>query len=96
MAGNLVVVAKIEAKQDNVDFVKAELIKLLEPTRKEAGCLQYHLHQDNSDPAVFLFYEIWESRELLQAHMESEHFKCFVEATKDALAGLAINEMSRV
>ncbi len=52
----LTIVAKIEAKSDKVELVKAELLKLIAPTRKEAGCIQYDLHQDNSNPAVFVFF----------------------------------------
>ncbi len=62
-SNKLTVVARIEAKPDKIALVKAELMKLIEPTLEEAGCVQYDLHQDNENPAVFLFYENWESRE---------------------------------
>ena len=68
MGQPLTIVGKIEANADKVDFVKAELLKLIPITLKEAGCIQYDLHQDNDNPAVFLFYENWESRELWQTH----------------------------
>ena len=53
----LTIVANIEAKSDKIDFVKAELEKLIHITRSEDGCLQYDLHQDNENPAHFMFYE---------------------------------------
>jgi len=43
---------------DKVEFVQAELLKLLEPIVKEAGCIQYDLHQDNENPAMFMYYEM--------------------------------------
>ncbi len=92
----LTIVAKIEAKSDKVELVKAELLKLIAPTRKEAGCIQYDLHQDNSNPAVFVFYENWESRELWQAHMNNDHLKAYMEATDGAAAQFILNEMSRI
>ncbi|MDO6563689.1 antibiotic biosynthesis monooxygenase [Amphritea sp. 1_MG-2023] len=55
MTTELIIVARIEAKPDQTDLVKTELIRLIDPTREEAGCLQYDLHQDNNNPAVFLF-----------------------------------------
>jgi len=58
----LTVVAKVVAKTETVQALQAELQKLVDPTRQEKGCIEYTLHQDQSDPAVFLFYEKWESR----------------------------------
>ena len=46
MSKTLTIVASIEAKPDKIDLVKAELQKLIAPTLKEAGCIQYDLHQD--------------------------------------------------
>lgn len=92
----LTIVAKIEANPDKIELVKAELQKLVEPTLKEAGCLQYDLHQDNDDPAVFLFYETWENRELWQDHMGNSHIAAYLEATEGSVASFTINEMSRI
>jgi Antibiotic biosynthesis monooxygenase len=54
------VVAKLIGNRDSVEAVKAELIKMIEPTRLEEGCIAYRLHQDNDDPSVFVFYETWQ------------------------------------
>ncbi|MEM1166520.1 MAG: putative quinol monooxygenase [Planctomycetota bacterium] len=90
----LTIVARIHAHPDRVDLVKAELLRLIPTTRAEAGCLQYDLHQDNEDPAQFLFYETWESRELWLAHMEARHLSAFQAATDGALADFAVSEMT--
>lgn len=92
----LTIVAKIEAKHDKIDLVKTELLKLVEPTRKEKGCIQYDLHQDNNNPEVFVFYENWESRELWQEHMNNDHLKAYMQATEGAVAQFTLNEMSRI
>ena len=96
MSDRLTIVARIEAKADRIERVKSELQKLVAPTLKEAGCLQYDLHQDNEDPAVFLFYENWESRELWQAHMNSSHIAAYAKATEGAVAAFSLNEMTRI
>jgi len=93
---NLTIVAKVEANADKVEFIKSELIKLIEPTRNEDGCLQYDLHQDNENPAVFIFYENWESREFWQNHMESSHLKAYMETTKGSVANFTLNEMTLI
>ncbi|PWJ60194.1 quinol monooxygenase YgiN [Dyadobacter jejuensis] len=92
----LTIVAKIYAKEQTKDLVKAELIKLIAPTKAEEGCLCYDLHQDLENPCFFLFYETWSTRELWQQHMNSEHSANFGKATEGALASVAIHEMSQV
>lgn len=92
----LTIVARIEAKKESIDLVKAELIKLINPTRKEQGCLKYDLHQDNDNPEVFMFYENWENRELWQTHMNNEHLKSYMAATDGFVESFILNEMSQV
>ena len=92
----LTIVAHITAQEDQVEFVKAELNKLIAPTHAEAGCVQYDLHQDNLNHAHFLFFEIWESRELWQRHMEAQHLKEFLATTEGAIANLTVHEMTKV
>lgn len=90
----LTIVANIHAKADKIDLVKAELLKLIETTRGEEGCIQYDLHQNNEDPAHFLFYENWESRELWQSHMNAPHLAAYVAATEGAVETFTLNEMT--
>ncbi len=92
----LTIVADIRVRPDRVEQAKAELLKLVAPTRAEAGCLQYDLHQDNDDPAHFLFFENWETRELWRAHMESDHIAAFRAATEGAIESVALSEMTKV
>ena len=53
------VVATMRAKAGKEDELRAALESVLEPTRAEAGCVNYDLHQGLQDPAVFTFYENW-------------------------------------
>ncbi len=73
MSKPLVVVAMTQTKPESVEHVKANLMKLVEPTRAEAGCIQYDLHQDHEDPSLFVFFEQWESLEYLEKHLASAH-----------------------
>jgi quinol monooxygenase YgiN len=92
----LIIIARIQAKSEQVAVVKAEALKLINPTLKEQGCLQYDMHQDNQDPALFLFYERWATRELWQDHMQNTHLKAFASATEGAIESLSINEILRL
>jgi len=90
----LTIVANIKANPDKVELVKAELLKLIDITRAEEGCINYDLHQDNENPAHFLFYENWESRELWQTHMGAPHLAAYMAATDGAVEEFTLNEMS--
>ena len=96
MNKHLTIVADIKAKSDQIDLVKAELLKLIATTRAEEGCINYDLHQDNENPAHFLFFENWESRELWQAHMGNQHLKDYMAATDGAVAEFTLSEMTQV
>ena len=89
------VVAMIVAKKDCVETVKSELFKLIPPTREENGCIEYNLHQDNSDPSIFLFYETWESADSIQKHINTDHYKAYVTALDGKLEGKVVNKMTR-
>jgi quinol monooxygenase YgiN len=92
----LTIVANITANANNIELVKAELLKLIKITRVEAGCINYDLHQDNDNPAHFLFYENWESRELWQDHMGNQHLLDYLAATEGAVDEFVINEMATI
>lgn len=92
----LTIVAHVTAKPNKIEFVKEELVKLIAPTRAEKGCLQYDLHQDNENPAYFMFYENWESRDLWQEHMAAPHLKEYRATTDGAIETFALHEMTHV
>ena len=93
----LTIVANIKAKADKIELVKEELLKLVALTRAEdEGCITYNLHQDNENPAHFLVYENWESNELLQKHIDSEHFKACMAVTEGVMEEFTVNEMTRI
>ncbi len=92
----LTIVANIHANPDQIELVRAELEKLVPITRAEKGCLQYDLHRDNDNPAHFMFYETWQSRELWQVHMNAPHLAAYMQATHGAVAEFTLNEMTAI
>ena len=92
----ITILANIKAKAECIDLVKAELLNLIETTRKEEGCINYDLHQDDENPAHFIFYENWDSRELWQAHSNNKHIVDYKKATEGALDEVTITEMTHI
>jgi quinol monooxygenase YgiN len=83
-AKTLTVTARAKAKPGKEAEVLKLLISLVEPSRKDAGCVNYDLHRSHDDPASFLFHENWSSREHLNQHLA----KPDVQATLSKLGSL--------
>jgi quinol monooxygenase YgiN len=83
----VVVLARVRAKEGCEAEVWRELLALVEPTRREAGCLNYDLHSNTDDAALFMFHETWASREDLDRHLSQPHLDGFDERTEGKLAG---------
>jgi len=67
------VVAIVETSADKVEELKAVCLGLIEPTRKENGCISYDLYQDITNPGKFTFLENWKSKEHLDIHLKTPH-----------------------
>ena len=80
------VLARVHALPGREAEVIAALLALVQPTRRERGCLNYDLHQSSEDPARFMFYENWESRAALDAHLAAPHLDAFDAQTTGLLA----------
>ena len=71
----VILTALMKAKPGQEEAVQEVLLGLVEPTRKESGCLSYNLHRSKSDKTQFLFYEQWASQAALDSHGKSPHMK---------------------
>ena len=64
----IVVVAHFTARQGKEGELADLLHSLLEPTRREAGCIRYELNQEVDNPRAFTFAEKFATREAFEAH----------------------------
>jgi len=76
----LKVVAIAETSTDRAEELKSICLGLIEPTRKEKGCISYELYQDTTNPGLFTFIENWESQEHLDIHLKTPHLVAAGEA----------------
>jgi quinol monooxygenase YgiN len=74
----LTVIATFQARPGKETELREALTDLLSPTRREAGCLNYDLHQSLEDAAKFLFHENWTSKAHLDAHLQTAHIKALL------------------
>jgi quinol monooxygenase YgiN len=82
----LTVVAAFVARPGKEAELRAVLAGLVEPTRQEAGCLNYDLHHSADDPAKFLFHENWTSKAHLDAHLQSAHIQALLPRVDELCA----------
>lgn len=80
------IVARLVARPDSIEALRPLLLGMLEPTRKEAGCIRYELINNRANPAEFLFVEEWASQEAINAHMETPHLQGLVVNASPLLA----------
>jgi quinol monooxygenase YgiN len=87
MAGKKVtVMALIKAKSGYEDKVREALLNLVSRTRKEAGCINYDLHQSSAEKSLFMFYENWVSKKDLDEHLEQPYLRDFFGKAEEMLA----------
>jgi quinol monooxygenase YgiN len=82
----IIVKATITAKPGDRDKIISRSQDLIGPTRSELGCISYGLFASTEDKDVLVMFEQWENREVLETHMQAEHFKAFGAAIKDIVA----------
>ena len=68
MPATVHVVARYVAKVGKEDEVKAVLMTLVAPSRREIGCYQYDLLRNPADPREFCFVERWDGEKALDEH----------------------------
>jgi len=79
----VVVVGSFTAREGKEAEALAAFEALVEPTHGEDGCILYALHRGNDDPRRRAFVELGESKELLGAHIESDHVKAVLARADD-------------
>ena len=72
------VVAVNYIKNEHINTAKPLFREILEATRKEKGCIEYRLYEQEDEPGLYVFVEDWESMEDLNNHFATEHFKRIV------------------
>ena len=63
---------------ESVAEVREFLTNLTVLSNQDAGCVEYWWAQTLEDPNTLRLYEVWESQEILQAHLELPHEKEFM------------------
>ena len=85
----IVVIAVLKAAEGKSDQIIEEFKKLVPKVHQEPGAIAYVIHRAVDDPTKLMVYEKYESREALQYHGQTDHFKEFNQTTRELFAGRA-------
>jgi len=80
------IIARFTARPDSIDAMRTLLLGMLEPTRKEVGCVSDELLNNSADPTDFTFVEEWASQAAIDAHMKTPHLQAVVADSAPLLA----------
>jgi quinol monooxygenase YgiN/quercetin dioxygenase-like cupin family protein len=61
------------------DDLRQHLLSLAAPTRAETGAVAYDLYESPEQQHEFMRYEVWTSRDALEAHKQTPHLKASFE-----------------
>lgn len=82
----VVSLATLVAKEGRRYDLLTALLPLIEPTRAEAGNLDYVLFEITDQPGTFVMRETFTSMDALRAHQGTAHYQAFGAQAGDLLA----------
>jgi quinol monooxygenase YgiN len=78
----IIVAGTIRVPPENMDSLRPHARRVIEATRAEPGCQVYSFAEDLVDPGLVRIFEIWESREHLEAHGKAAHMAPWRDAVQ--------------
>jgi quinol monooxygenase YgiN len=74
----LILAAKCIGKPDRRNDIMRVTAAIVPPSRAEAGCISYEIHERLSGNDEYLFFEEWADQAALDLHFKTPHFKEFI------------------
>lgn len=85
MSEQIVLIARLKVKEDSIEAAKSAALAIVEPSRAEAGNINYDVHQSIEDPTLFIWHETWANKAAIDEHFATTFFQTFF-ATVEPLA----------
>ena len=79
-------VAHLHARPDKTEELHLLLVSLLEPTRKEPGCIEFKLLRNRNTPAEFAVVSEWLSEQAVQEHVATSYAQGAMSRLPELLA----------
>src|SRR5213083_3565379 len=82
----LVLIARLQVKIDQVERAKSAALAIVEPSRKEAGNINYDIHQSIEDETLFFWHETWVNKAAIDEHFATPFFQEFFGIVQEIAA----------
>lgn len=79
-------IAVLKARAGMREPLRRELLKLIAPTRREPGNLDYVLFELQDEPGTFYMREVFVNQAALDSHCQTDYFLAFAAEAKALLA----------
>lgn len=86
MSDPVLVIARAKVLPQERERFLAAARDCIAATRREQGCLGYHICESLTDPGHFISVENWEKRADVDRHMQQAHLRTFL-----AIAGTCVS-----
>lgn len=73
----LILSVNLRVPKAEQERLRPEMEKVVQASRREAGCLAYSYGFDLLEPDIVRVFEVYKDDAALKAHAESEHFKAW-------------------
>jgi quinol monooxygenase YgiN len=89
-AEHIHVFAILTAQPGKESILRDTLLAMIEPTKKEPGCISYMLHEDPKNPSAYYFFEIYKDQAATDFHMNSPYLAAALAKVGPILAGTPV------
>ena len=78
-------IVRLEPRPGKAKDFREELLRVVEPSRAEAGCLGIHVFESLREPFEYAIHSEWADEAAFELHARLPHTVRFLEAAKELL-----------
>jgi quinol monooxygenase YgiN len=78
-------IVRLKTRPGNEAEFRDQLLRVVEPTRAEPGCVNIHVFESLRDPTEFAIHSEWRNEAAFEQHARLPHTVQFVEAAEKLL-----------
>jgi quinol monooxygenase YgiN len=79
----LYIFARLEPRPGKELQLRDELMRVVEPTRAESGCVRIHLYESTRGPLTWFIHSEWIDEAAFDAHIALPHTERLIAAVDD-------------
>jgi quinol monooxygenase YgiN len=83
------VFVRFDAKPGQRERLRTEVLTIVEPTRAEPGCIEFHLFEEKNASGTLFIHSRWKDDAAIDTHLQLPHMKRF----RAVLDDLVTNEV---